>query len=76
MESRMLDFPVPFNPVIALNSLSNPSTSHRLPYDLKPSITIDLMYILIIQLNSNFVVLARRFLVFRWIRRVELIDKN
>lgn len=53
MLSRIFDFPVPFKPVIALNSLSNPSISVRRPYDLKPSMTIDLMYIFS-GLNTNF----------------------
>ena len=46
MLSKILDLPVPFNPVIALNSGSNPNISVRLPYDLKPSTIIDLIYIL------------------------------
>lgn len=46
MLSKILDFPVPFKPVIALNSGSNPNISVRLPYDLKPSTIIDLIYIL------------------------------
>ena len=45
MESSMFDLPLPFNPVIALNCGSNPETVVRVAYDLKPSITICLMYI-------------------------------
>ena len=40
MLSRMLLFPDPFSPVIALNSRSNPLTVVRTAYDLKPSSTI------------------------------------
>lgn len=43
--SNTLDFPVPFKPVIAVNSGSNPLISVRLPYDLKPSRITDLMNI-------------------------------
>ena len=45
IESSMFDLPLPFNPVIALNCGSNPETVVRVAYDLKPSITICLMYI-------------------------------
>ena len=41
----MLDLPLPFNPVIALNCGSNPETVVRVAYDLNPSITTCLMYI-------------------------------
>ena len=41
----MFDLPLPFNPVIALNCGSKPETVVRVAYDLKPSITICLMYI-------------------------------
>jgi len=37
MASRMLLFPVPFLPVIALNDLSNPEITVRFAYDLNPS---------------------------------------
>ena len=46
MESSMFDFPLPFRPVIALNWGSNPEMVVRVAYDLKPSITTCLMYIL------------------------------
>lgn len=45
MESRMLDFPLPLRPVMALKSGSNPIISVLCAYDLKPSMTIDLMNI-------------------------------
>lgn len=45
MESKMLDFPLPFSPVIALNSGSNPIISVLCAYDLKPSTTMDFIYI-------------------------------
>ena len=41
--SRMLDLPLPFRPVMALNSGSNPAISVRVAYDLKPSTMIVLM---------------------------------
>lgn len=41
----MLDLPLPFKPVIALNWGSNPAIVVRVAYDLKPSITTCLMYI-------------------------------
>jgi len=40
IESRMLDLPLPFRPVMALNCWSKPVTTVRLAYDLKPSIMI------------------------------------
>jgi len=43
MESRMLDLPEPFRPVMALNWGSNPATTCRCAYDLKPSMVISLM---------------------------------
>ena len=43
--SNILDLPLPFKPVIALKSGSNPLTSVRLAYDLKPSSTIPFIYI-------------------------------
>lgn len=46
IESRILDFPLPFKPVIALNDGSKPLMTVRLPYDLKPSIDMLFMYIL------------------------------
>lgn len=45
IESNILDLPVPLRPVIAVNSGSNPCTSVRRPYDLKPSSITDFMYI-------------------------------
>lgn len=45
IESSMLDLPLPFKPVIALNWGSNPAMVVRVAYDLKPSITTCLMYI-------------------------------
>ena len=45
MASRMLDLPEPFKPVIALNYGSKSGILVRTEYDLKPSITISLMYI-------------------------------
>lgn len=45
MASRMLLFPLPFRPVMALKSGSKPTISVRWAYDLKPSRTICLMYI-------------------------------
>ena len=40
MASKIFDFPLPFNPVIALKRGSNPLTTVRVAYDLKPSIII------------------------------------
>lgn len=54
IESRIFDLPVPFNPVIAVNSLSNGPISVRLPYDLKPSKIIVFTYILIFQTKIPF----------------------
>ena len=45
MASKMLLFPLPFSPVMALKSGSNPSISVRCAYDLKPSRTTFFMYI-------------------------------
>lgn len=39
MESRILDFPEPFKPVMALNSGSQSLITVRVAYDLKPSST-------------------------------------
>jgi hypothetical protein len=39
----MLDFPVPFRPVMALNCSSKPGMTTRCAYDLKPSSDISLM---------------------------------
>lgn len=39
----MLDLPEPFRPVMALNWGSNPATTWRCAYDLKPSMVISLM---------------------------------
>lgn len=50
IESRILDFPLPFKPVIALNDGSKSRIIVRLPYDLKPSIDRVFMNIL---LNHN-----------------------
>lgn len=44
IESKMLDFPLPFNPVMALNWGSNPGISTRCAYDLKPSKLISFTY--------------------------------
>lgn len=41
----MLDFPLPLRPVMALKRGSNPIISVLCAYDLKPSMTIDLMNI-------------------------------
>ncbi len=46
MESRMLLLPDPLRPVMALKAGSKPLISVRWPYDLKPSMTIDLIYML------------------------------
>ena len=46
MASRMFDFPDPLSPVMALKATSNPLISVLCPYDLKPSMTMDLMCIL------------------------------
>lgn len=46
IESRILDFPLPFKPVIALNDGSKSRIIVRLPYDLKPSIDRVFMNIL------------------------------
>ena len=45
MESRMLDLPLPFRPVIALKKGSNAGTVTRVAYDLKPSSVISSIYI-------------------------------
>ena len=45
MESRMLDFPEPLNPVMALNTGSKLVTVVRVAYDLNPSRHISLMNI-------------------------------
>ena len=45
MASRMLDFPLPFRPVTALNSGSQPEMTVRFGYDLKPSRMISVMCI-------------------------------
>jgi len=45
--SRMLDLPLPFRPVTALNNGSKPLTSVRCAYDLKPSSTIALINMVI-----------------------------
>ena len=41
----MFDLPDPFNPVIALNSESQPEMTVLVAYDLKPSMIISWMYI-------------------------------
>lgn len=45
MESRMLDFPVPLSPVMALKQGSKLGSVTREAYDLKPSMVISSMYI-------------------------------
>lgn len=40
IESRILDFPLPFRPVIELKVSSQPLMTVRTAYDLKPSMTI------------------------------------
>lgn len=69
MESKILDLPLPFNPVIALNNGSNPLISVLFPYDLKPSIIIDLICILTArlltifpQLHYNFSIAAKIYI--------------
>ena len=47
MESRMLDLPDPFRPVIALNCGSKPGMTTLCAYDLKPSTVISFTCILI-----------------------------
>lgn len=47
IESKMLDLPVPFKPVMAVNSGSKSLISVRLPYDLKPSNITDLIYMIL-----------------------------
>ena len=46
MASRIFDLPEPLRPVIALKASSKPSITVLWPYDLKPSMTIDLICIL------------------------------
>jgi len=46
-ESRMLDLPLPFSPVIALNPGSKFVKHTRWAYDLKPSMLTSLMYIVL-----------------------------
>ena len=50
----MFDFPLPFRPVIALKNGSNPLTSVRCAYDLKPSITNDLMYMILCNGDDSY----------------------
>ena len=50
--SRMLDLPLPFSPVIALNRGSNPLISVRWAYDLNPSMTMDLMNMIVVKKQS------------------------
>lgn len=45
-ESRMLDLPLPFSPVMALKPGSNCERQTRCAYDLKPSMLTSLMYML------------------------------
>mmetsp|Transcript_4456 Transcript_4456/g.19104 ORF Transcript_4456/g.19104 Transcript_4456/m.19104 type:complete len:100 (+) Transcript_4456:3906-4205(+) len=45
MESRILDFPDPFSPVMALNDGSKPDTTVRDAYDLNPSTMTSSIYI-------------------------------
>lgn len=53
IESSIFDLPVPLRPVMAVNSLSKPSISVRLPYDLKPSIINFLMYIMSLSMANH-----------------------
>ena len=46
MASRIFDLPEPLRPVMALKASSKPSITVLWPYDLKPSMTIDLICIL------------------------------
>jgi hypothetical protein len=46
MESKMLDLPEPFRPVMALKNGSKLGTAVRCAYDLKPSTTISSIYML------------------------------
>ncbi len=46
--SRILDFPLPFNPVIELKLSSHPLITVRTAYDLKPSITISTTLMMVI----------------------------
>lgn len=46
MASRILDFPDPLSPVIALNSMSQPEIVVRVAYDLNPSIISSSMYMI------------------------------
>ena len=43
--SKILDFPLPFAPVMAVNVLSNPDITVLSAYDLKPCKMICLIYI-------------------------------
>eukprot|EP00967_Tisochrysis_lutea_P131188 scaffold227790_cov28-Tisochrysis_lutea.AAC.2 len=43
IESRTLDLPEPFSPVIALNCASNPEITVRVAYDLNPSRMISMI---------------------------------
>ena len=52
----MLDFPLPFNPVIALNRGSNPLISVLWAYDLNPSITIDFTYIFLCLIEFQYII--------------------
>ena len=53
MESRTFDLPLPFRPVMALKAGSKPETTVRVAYDLKPSSTISMMYILALPAASS-----------------------
>ena len=44
MESKILDLPLPFKPVMALKNGSKPGILTRVAYDLKPSIVISSIY--------------------------------
>lgn len=48
IESRMLDLPLPLRPVIALNCGSKAGTVTRCAYDLKPSMVISSINIVIV----------------------------
>ena len=51
MASKMLLFPLPLRPVMALKRGSNPVISVRWAYDLKPSSTICFMYMTSVKLQ-------------------------
>ena len=69
MESKMFDFPLPFNPVMALKYWSNWGTTVRCAYDLKPSMQTSSTYIIVFYVwclfprRQRFVVLSLLLLV-------------